>query len=123
MATLATPYPESPIPTDEVRPGIVLADRYRIELLIGEGGSGRVYAAEHVLLRKKVAIKILRSDRANVPEMVQRFEREAMVAVNIEHLNIASAIDFGRLADGSVFLALEYVSGRSLRQELARGPL
>jgi len=123
MATLATPHPESPIPTDDVRPGIVLADRYRIELLIGEGGSGRVYAAEHVLLRKKVAIKILRSDRANVPEMVQRFEREAMAAANIEHPNIASAIDFGRLAGGSVFLALEYVSGRSLRQELARGPV
>jgi serine/threonine-protein kinase len=123
MATLATPPPEQPTPIDEVGPGFVIADRYRIEALLGEGGAGRVYAAEHVLLRKKVAIKILRSDRANVPEMVQRFEREAMAAAHIEHPNIASAIDFGRLADGSVFLALEFVSGRSLRQELSRGPL
>jgi serine/threonine-protein kinase len=123
MATLATPHPESPLPIEDLRPGVVLADRYRIDALVGEGGAGRVYAAEHVLLRKKVAIKILRSDRANVPEMVQRFEREAMAAAHIEHPNIASAIDFGRLADGSVFLALEFVAGRSLRQELAKGPL
>ena len=112
MATLATPQPGSPLPIEEVRPGVVLAERYRIDALVGEGGAGRVYAAEHVLLRKKVAIKILRADRANVPEMVQRFEREAMAAAHIEHPNIASAIDFGRLADGSVFLALEFVAGR-----------
>lgn len=123
MATLATPQPESPLPIEEVRPGVVLAERYRIDALVGEGGAGRVYAAEHILLRKKVAIKILRADRANVPEMVQRFEREAMAAAHIEHPNIASAIDFGRLADGSVFLALEFVAGRSLRKELRKGPL
>ncbi|MFZ5895403.1 MAG: protein kinase domain-containing protein [Myxococcota bacterium] len=123
MATLATPQPSVPPANEDVRPGTVLADRYRIDALVGEGGAGRVYAAEHVLLRKKVAIKILRGDRANVPEMVQRFEREAMAAAHIEHPNIASAIDFGRIADGSVFLALEFVAGRSLRHVLRQGPL
>ncbi len=124
MATLATPHPDIHVDSaEQVEPGVILADRYRIDQLIGEGGAGRVYAAEHVLLRKKVAIKILKSDRANVPDIVSRFEREAMAAANIEHPNIAAAIDFGRLGDGSVFLALEYVAGRSLRQELAKGPL
>lgn len=84
---------------------------------------GRVYAAEHVLLRKKVAVKLLRAERAHVPEVAARFEREAMASANIEHPNIAAASDFGRLSDGSVYLVLEYVQGKSLRNELSDGPL
>lgn len=82
---------------------------------------GKVYAAEHVLLRKRQAIKILRGERARVPEIVARFEREAMAAANIEHPNIAGASDFGRLPDGSVYLVLEYVQGKNLRDELDEG--
>lgn len=104
------------------RIGTLLAERYRIDALVGEGGMGKVYSAEHVLMRKRLAVKVLRRELTNVPEVVARFEREAMAAGNIEHPNVAGATDFGKLADGAVFLVLEFVSGRSLRDEIARGP-
>ncbi|HLV64839.1 MAG TPA: protein kinase [Polyangiaceae bacterium] len=103
------------------RIGTVLSERYRLDALLGVGGMGKVYAAEHVLMRKRLAVKVLHRELTLVPEVVARFEREAMAAANIEHPNVAGATDFGRLPDGSVFLVLEYVQGRSLREELARG--
>jgi len=104
------------------RIGTLLAERYRIDALVGEGGMGKVYSAEHVLMRKRLAVKVLRRELTSVPEVVARFEREAMAAGNIEHPNVAAATDFGKLADGAVFLVLEFVSGRSLRDEVAQGP-
>ncbi len=103
------------------RIGTLLADRYRIDALVGEGGMGKVYSAEHVLMRKRLAVKVLRRELTSVPEVVARFEREAMAAGNIEHPNVAAATDFGKLPDGAVFLVLEFVSGHSLRDEVARG--
>src|SRR5215468_2524118 len=103
--------------------GKVLADRYRLDALLGEGGMGKVYAGEHVLMRKKLAIKILHRELTKVPEVVKRFEREAMAAANIDHPNVAAATDFGKLPDGSVFLVLEFVQGKSLRDEIATGPI
>ncbi len=110
-------------PRGEVDPrvGTLLAERYRIDALVGEGGMGKVYSAEHVLMRKRLAVKVLRRELTSVPEVVARFEREAMAAGNIEHPNVAAATDFGKLADGAVFLVLEFVSGHSLRDEIARG--
>jgi serine/threonine-protein kinase len=84
---------------------------------------GRVYLGEHVLMRKRVAFKILHKELTQVPEVVARFEREAMAAANIEHPNIASATDFGKLPDGSVYLVLEYVQGNCLRSLIEEGPL
>jgi serine/threonine protein kinase len=104
------------------RIGTLLAERYRIDALVGEGGMGKVYSAEHVLMRKRLAVKVLRRELTSVPEVVARFEREAMAAGNIEHPNVAGATDFGKLADGAVFLVLEFVSGHSLRDEIAKGP-
>ncbi|MEI9947680.1 MAG: serine/threonine-protein kinase [Pseudomonadota bacterium] len=104
------------------RIGTLLAERYRIDALVGEGGMGKVYSAEHVLMRKRLAVKVLRRELTSVPEVVARFEREAMAAGNIEHPNVAGATDFGKLADGAIFLVLEFVSGRSLRDEIAHGP-
>lgn len=101
--------------------GTVLAERYLIHSLVGEGGMGKVYAGEHVLMRKRVAIKILHKELTRVSDVVQRFEREAMAAANIDHPNVAAATDFGHLPDGSVFLVLEYVQGISLRSEIAQG--
>ena len=105
------------------RVGTVLADRYRIDSVLGEGAMGKVYAAEHVLMRKRLAVKVLHRELSSVPELVARFEREAMAAANIDHPNIASATDFGKLEDGAVFLALELVEGRCLRDEIAKGPI
>ncbi len=84
---------------------------------------GRVYSAEHVLMRKRLAIKVLHRELTTMPEVVARFEREAMAAANIDHPNVAAATDFGKLSDGAVFLVLEYVQGKSLRDEIAGGPI
>jgi eukaryotic-like serine/threonine-protein kinase len=100
------------------RVGQVLAGRYRIEKELGAGGMGTVYRAEHVHMRKMVAIKVLHREMTYLPEVVARFEREAVAAARIEHPHVAAATDFGRLDDGSFYLVLEYVEGQSLRQVL-----
>jgi len=103
--------------------GSVLADRYRVEALLGAGGMGAVYRAEHVLMRKAVAVKVLHREMTQMPEVVARFEREAVAAARIEHPNVATAKDFGRLADGSFYLVLEFVEGQSLARALRQdGP-
>lgn len=107
---------------DDAMIGTILSDRYRIDALLGEGGMGRVYRGEHVLMRKRVAIKILHNQLMTVPEVVARFEREAMASAHIEHPHVAAATDFGKLPDGSVFLVLEYVEGVSLSSLIAAGP-
>src|SRR5512142_3551821 len=109
--------------SDDPLIGPLLADRYRLFSLLGESGMGRVYLGEHVLMRKRVAFKVLHKDLTQVPEVVARFEREAMAAANIEHPNVASATDFGKLPDGSVYLVLEYVQGKCLRYLIEEGPL
>jgi hypothetical protein len=114
---------EASRPAAELPPGTVLAERYRIKSTLGEGGMGKVYAAEHVLMRKKLAVKVLHRELSTVPELVARFEREAMAAANIDHPNVAAATDFGKLPDGSVFLALELVEGRCLRDVMDAGPM
>jgi serine/threonine protein kinase len=103
--------------------GTVLGGRYLIERLIGEGGMGAVYQAEHMLMHKRLAVKVLHPEMGRLPEVVARFEREAMAAAHIEHPNVAVATDFGKLDDGSFFLVLEYVEGESLRDAGAAGAI
>ncbi|MEB2310577.1 MAG: serine/threonine-protein kinase [Sorangiineae bacterium] len=122
--SLESPLASTPASSPpDARVGTVLAERYRIDALLGEGGMGRVYAGEHVLLRKRLAIKVLHRELTSVPEVVARFEREAMAAANIDHPNVAAATDVGKLPDGAVYLVLEYVQGVNLRDELAKGPM
>jgi serine/threonine-protein kinase len=102
--------------------GRVLSERYRIEALLGEGGMGAVYLAEHVLMRKRFAVKVLHAEMTRMPEMVARFEREAMAAAHIEHPNVAAATDFGKLENGAFFLVLEYIEGTNLRDLIEKGP-
>jgi tRNA A-37 threonylcarbamoyl transferase component Bud32 len=94
--------------------GSVLGGRYRIERLLGSGGMGSVYRAEHVLMRKACAVKVLHREMTQVKEVVARFEREAVAAARIEHPNVATATDFGQLEDGSFYLVLEFIEGKSL---------
>ncbi|HWL87436.1 MAG TPA: hypothetical protein VNO21_16645, partial [Polyangiaceae bacterium] len=77
--------------------GTVISGRYRIEKLLGEGGMGAVYQAEHTHMRKRLAVKVLHADMSRLPEVVARFEREAMAAAHIDHPNVATATDFGKL--------------------------
>ena len=90
--------------------GTVLSDRYRVVSILGEGGMGAVYLAEHTHMRKRMAIKVLHPEMSHMPEVVARFEREAMAAAHIDHPNVATATDFGKLPDGSFFLALELIA-------------
>jgi serine/threonine-protein kinase len=96
--------------------GQTLGGRYRVTALLGSGGMGAVYQAEHTALKKTVAVKVLNQEMASHREAALRFEREAMVSARIVHPNVVSATDSGRLPDGSLYLVLEYVAGRSLRE-------
>ncbi|MFO0742852.1 MAG: serine/threonine-protein kinase [Labilithrix sp.] len=107
----------------QIAPGETVADRYRINRVLGEGGMGVVYAAEHMLMRKEVALKVLHGDMCTMPEIVARFEREAIAAAAIDHPNVAGATDFGRLPDGACYLVLELLKGESLRDEIKKGPM
>lgn len=94
--------------------GTILNDRYRIQHKIGAGGMGAVYLAEHIVIERKVAIKILSQDFATKADLVQRFIQEARAAARIGHENIVEVYDFGETASGSVFFAMEYLDGRDL---------
>jgi serine/threonine-protein kinase len=103
--------------------GQVVAGRYRVEAMIGQGGMGRVYRAVHVHMHKTVALKVLRPEMTVVRGVLARFEREAVAAGRISHPNVAAATDFGRIGtDGPFYLVLEYVDGKNLRREIKAGP-
>ena len=108
---------------DDFAPGAIVASRYRVVRKLGEGGMGAVHLVEHVHMRKPFALKVLHPEAMRSPELVARFEREAVASANIEHPNVAKATDFGKLPDGSYFLVLEYVEGQSLREVIALGAL
>lgn len=104
--------------------GSVVADRYLVTDLLGEGGMGKVYLARHVRLPLQAAIKVLRPELLKDAASVARFNREAANASRIEHANVARVFDFGETSDGTVYLAMEYISGRTLKEVLEKdGPL
>ncbi len=103
--------------------GQVISDRYRVRELIAMGGMGAVYRGDHLLLKKRIAIKLLHPETENLPELVKRFEREAIAGAHIQHPNVATATDFGKLPDGSYFLILEYVKGVTLHEVIEKGAL
>lgn len=94
--------------------GKTVADRYLVKSLLGEGGMGAVFLAEHVMMKKPVALKILHGELSSNQEIVARFQREARAAAAINHPNICAATDFGRLDDGAFFLVMEFLDGRTL---------
>ncbi|MDB5216171.1 MAG: serine/threonine protein kinase [Myxococcaceae bacterium] len=120
---VSAPETAKPAAEAENRLGKVINGRYLIQQLLGEGGMGSVYLAEHTHMKKRVAIKLLHPEMSDNAEVSARFEREAMAAAHIEHPNVAGATDFGKTEDGAFFLVLEYVEGTNLRDTLAEGPL
>jgi eukaryotic-like serine/threonine-protein kinase len=99
--------------------GRVIADRYLILARLGEGGMGRVYAAEHVKMNRQCAIKVMNPSLMNDAESTTRFAREASNAARILHPNVAAVFDFGE-SDRTVYLVMEYVDGEPLSEMLAR---
>jgi serine/threonine protein kinase len=108
------------LPTCEVERLPILVDgKYRLEQLIAHGGMGSVYRATHLQLDRPVAIKILRPEFLTDAKVVERFNREARAAARLKHPNIIAVYDFGVLpADGGAYLVMEFIAGRSLREEM-----
>jgi eukaryotic-like serine/threonine-protein kinase len=100
--------------------GHVVGGRYRVVSRLGEGGMGQVYLAEHVRMKRKSAIKIMRPALVGDVEALQRFTREAENASKISHPNVASIFDFGETDEGLVYLAMEFVDGEALAATLKR---
>src|SRR5215217_2182874 len=101
--------------------GTTLAGKYRIDERLNEGGMGTVYRGTHVLMEKTVAIKVLRPVLAADEKIVARFSREARAASRISHPNALSVTDFGEDENGNVFLVMEFLSGKTLKQVLRDG--
>ena len=109
----------SPEATDPLV-GQVIADRYRVVSLLGEGGMGRVYLAEHVRMGRKCAVKVISPSLARNDAAVARFNREAANASQINHPNVAQVYDFGEAPNNTLYLAMEFVEGETLSAMIRR---
>ena len=110
--------------TDDSLLGQVLADKYRIDERLSAGGMGTVYRGTHVLMDKTVAIKVLLPSFAADEKIVARFSREARAASKISHPHALSVTDFGEAENGVVFLVMEYLDGKTLKEIIREnGPM
>src|SRR3954468_1780958 len=105
---------------EQIAIGSVLDDRYRIDAVLGTGGMGRVYRAEHTGIGRPVAIKVLHADLNRNREAAQRFQREAIASGRLDHPNIVNVSDFGIVDDGPCYLVMEVLEGESLGTRLER---
>jgi tRNA A-37 threonylcarbamoyl transferase component Bud32 len=90
--------------------------QYVLREKIGGGGMGEVYLADHVLLRRPCAIKLIRPERAGEPAMLQRFEREVRATARLTHPNTVQVFDYGHTPDGTFYYVMEYLPGITLEQ-------
>ncbi len=101
-----------------LKPGTILGG-CRIERLLGQGGMGQVYLAEHLALRKKVAVKVLSAGLFAGPDLFERFEREARLVARLDDPNVIRVLHAGN-ENGVPFMLLDYVDGESLDRRLQR---
>src|SRR5258706_3329709 len=94
--------------------GQIIDGRYRITKKLGEGGMGEVYAADHVHIEKRFAIKLLKAEIVSNAEAVKRFRQEARSSSSIGHRNIIAIEDFGQLSDGRIYMCMELLNGAAL---------
>jgi len=98
--------------------------QYHLRTLLKSGGMGDVYLAEHMLLRRPCAIKLIRPERAGDPEYIHRFEREVRAMARLNHWNTVQIFDYGLTEDGTFYYAMEYLPGLNLEEMIQRsGPL
>ena len=107
--------------------GSIIADRYRVVSKIGDGGMGQVYLAEHVRMKRRCAVKIMRPQLMSDPVAIVRFNREAENASQISHPNVCAVYDFGETPSGLIYLAMEFIDGdplsKILEQEVSLAPV
>jgi len=103
--------------------GKVVAGRYRLESLLGEGGMGVVYRARHVLIDRVVALKLIRPDLRGETHLRAWMVREARAANRVDHAHIVDIHDVGETEDGELYLVMEYLIGDSLSSQIAKGPM
>jgi serine/threonine-protein kinase len=106
----------------ELEPGHIVRGKYRIMRKLGAGGMGVVYLAEHQMLGGQVALKFLAVELSQNPKFIKRFRREARAAYQLRDPNIVEVVDLDQDEDGSLFIAMEYVNGPSLRWVLEQAP-
>lgn len=98
--------------------------QYELKQRLGQGGMGEVYLAEHALLKRPCAVKVIRPDQAGNPSTLQRFLREVQVTATLTHPNTVQIFDYGQADDGTVFYAMEYLPGMNLQGLVEQyGPL
>jgi serine/threonine-protein kinase len=98
--------------------------QYRLKRVLGNGGMGTVYLAEHVLLRRPCAVKLISPLQAIDPTTLRRFEREVQAAATLTHWNTVEVYDYGHTEDGTFYYAMEYLPGMDLQEMVERhGPL
>jgi serine/threonine protein kinase len=102
-------------------PGTMVTERIRLDRLLGEGGMGSVWIAEHLTLGTRVAVKFISAELAmQHPELKERFLREAGASAKIASPHVARTFDFGSMSDGTPFLVMELLEGESLSERLHR---
>jgi serine/threonine-protein kinase len=112
-STIAAPALSDPLA------GRVLDEKYRLDKRLGEGGMGTVYQATHLLIERPVAVKVLHQRFVEDEAAQERFRREARAAGRLRHTNAVTVTDFGRTSDGCVYIVMELLEGRNLRELLA----
>jgi tetratricopeptide (TPR) repeat protein/tRNA A-37 threonylcarbamoyl transferase component Bud32 len=105
----------------KICPGVVIEGRYHLLRLLGEGGMGQVFEAEHLGIEKRVAIKVLHERVLNDQVAVARFKREAMFMGGLRHPNIVEVSDYGETEEGNYFLVMELLTGDTLAARIAKG--
>lgn len=104
--------------------GTILDGKYRLDAFLSRGGMGAVFRGTHVMLNRPVAVKMINPDLVTSPEIVRRFQREARAATQLTHPNVVDVYDLGQTADGTLYIVMELVSGRSLKEVIrTSGPL
>src|SRR5262245_62055889 len=107
-------------PGNDPQVGKLLDGKYRLDSYLSRGGMGAVYKATHVMLDKTVVVKLIKPELVTSAEVVRRFQREARAASNLNHPNIVAVYDLGQTDDGTLYIAMEYINGPSLKDVIRK---